>query len=312
MTKKTFGRPSADIDLNLDDGLDWVSPITGKTYTFKLVSIKGDQIQTAATISPYNSRSQDQLSLADVSDIYPSIELDKTNTHPIRAVGSKSNFCILEGSRRSFCVSKVENATLMVLLTPKMDEEDQRHIATISDIYRNPTTIDIALQIKKHELMDVSLGKIAKTLKISKTSAFNAKKIVSIPEEIYSLFPGVSYIKIRFLISLKGKEEELKSILPSCSPYTSYLTEDELELHNAGVLLDEDVYSKATAKVENEITEHFKKPKAAVNLPKSYIALSQVEGLKVSVNASGAVNLTLSKELAEDKAEQIKQILLQE
>ncbi len=308
-TRKTFGRPSADIDLDLDEGTEWESPITGKTYVFKLIKVHSSKIPTSVTVSSLNPRNQQHLSLADVSDLYPLIKAEKGNTFPVRAVGTKDELTILEGSRRSYCVSKIEDAYLNVLLTPEMDLKDQAHIATIADIYRKPTTIDVALHIEKEGLQDKSHQQIADMLKISKTTAFNAKKILSIPQELYSLFPGLSYITVRFLTSLKGKEDELGEIINACSAFTEHMTPDELEQHNSGTLLNSDIYTKAAKAVEKEITEYIKKPSKQFELPPSYAPLASVKGVKIATNASGEVKLTLSKELAEGKAEQLRAIL---
>lgn len=309
-SKKTFGRPSADIELNLEeDALEWVSPLTGKSYVFKLVEINSSQIKQCAHPSPYNHRSNEFLTLADVSDILPTIKENKCNSQPIRAVGTKYNFNVLEGLRRTYCVSTIKDAMLKVLLTPIMDDVDQKHLASVADIYRKPTTIDIALKIKKHELTNKSLSKVAEALNISKTSAFNAKNIIDIPSSLYLLFPGLSYIKTRFLISLKNREDELKEIIPSCTHFSEFLQENERAKHINGELLDEAVYKKVSEKVENEIKEYLLKTPKPVELLDGYSALSTIDGVKVTADKNGNIKLTMSKAIAKGKADLLRAIL---
>ncbi|MBH0017903.1 hypothetical protein [Pseudoalteromonas sp. NGC95] len=309
--KKTFGRPSADIEINLDeDGVTWESPITGKLYTFKMVEINSSTIGESTKPSPYNHRSQEFLTRADVSDILPSIKENRCNTQPIRAVGTKKSMVILEGTRRTYCVSLLNSGVLKVLLTPEMDLVDQEHIATIADEYRKPTVIDLSLQINELGLLDESVRKIAEKLKIAKTSAQYAKDFAILPTRLFKLFPGLSFIKTRFLISLKHNETLLNEALEICNDFTAYLSPENLEKHNNHELLDDKAYADASRKVEKEIlqyTEAATKTKRV--LPDAYNALNSIEGIKASTDGKGTLKLNISKEKAENLIEQLRAVL---
>tara|TARA_R110002051_G_scaffold133198_2_gene206636 strand:- start:4529 stop:5473 length:945 start_codon:yes stop_codon:yes gene_type:complete len=310
-TKKTFGRPSADIEINLDDdGITWVSPITGKSYTFKMVEVNSSTIGESTKTSPYNHRSQDFLSRADVSDILPSIKENNCNTKPIRAVGTKKSMVILEGTRRTYCVSLLNSGVLNVLLTPEMDLIDQEHIATIADEYRKPTVIDLSLQINVLDLLNESVRKIAEKLKIPKTSAQYAKDFAVLPPKLFKLFPGLSFITMGFLKALKNKETLLNEALEVCSDFTAYLSPEDLEKHKNKELLDDKVYADTSRKVEKEILEYTSAAtKTPTVLPDAYNELNKIEGIKVSTDKKGTLKLNISKEKAVDIIKQLKAVL---
>lgn len=307
-------RPSADVELNIDEdeGIVIAGPVTGKKYRFTLVSIPSSAISRSASTSTYNGRSTQHHSLASVSDIYPEIKKDKKNSNPIKAYGTKANFKIFEGTRRAYAVSLLEDGHLDILLTPTMDEDDAKAFSQRSDKYSKPTTVDLAFKIKELALEGLSIRALAQELDCSKSTAENAKKILTLEESIFKLFPALRFIDVRFLLNLvkirNENVDKFTSAISNVEGFKAFLTEEQLKKYDNNEVIDEALFSKVTATVQAHILKALTE-KQPTSLPEQFEVLNEIKGLKVKVNNKGQLTLTLDKALADLKGAEIASLL---
>jgi len=313
MARKVI-RPSADDDLLIEDeGVVITGPVTGKSYTFKMVTIPSKDIKACSKVSEYNGRSTRHLSLASVSDIYPEIKRDKRNQHPIKAYGSKHAFNVIEGTRRTHAVSLLDDGTLYMLLTPNMDEDDVKALSQSSDKYSKPTTFDLAFKIKELNLDEQSIRSIAAELDCSKGTADNAKKILTLGESIFDLFPALKFIDLRFVLNLVNIRNEDPTQFDNCisqlDDFKQFLTESELKQYDDNDVLDESVYVKASSAMKSLILAKVTAPKTAPALPKEYESIKQQDGVKAKMNNKGQLVLTIDESVLSNKGSDLVKLL---
>ncbi|WP_111979407.1 hypothetical protein [Algibacillus agarilyticus] len=272
---------------------------SGNEYEFRLISIPSENVSQVVKKSEFNQRSNEHLTLASVNDIYPGIKDNLSNKEPVKAYGTANGLTLLEGTRRSFCVSHIPGAKLKVWLTASMEAVDEKWFASTADSYDKPTTVDIAMSLKKMN-SDMKITEIMEHYSISKGTSQNAKDISKMSYDVISLFPAIKYIPIRFLLSLNKVDIDVLDKVTINVAKQIDLDSDKL--------LD-DIYCKEKT---NAIKALFEKELSAINKlntkvnqvytpsehQKSIMKLRR-KGLKTKINNKG--NLVLEIDHLEDE-----------
>lgn len=183
------------------------SPVhEGVEHTFKMVVVDSADIKVKSFKSPYNKRSADHLSMGAVMDILPEIQRDKRNTHPAYGCFDKDgNIEILSGMRRRQAVSLVDDGKFFVLVANTLDEKEKAKMALTSDVYAEPTVVDIGFSICELRQQKAELGEtinrdeLAEIFEISTGKVSECIAFANLPSDLFSLFPALSNISYRFL-----------------------------------------------------------------------------------------------------------------
>ena len=141
----------------------------------------------------------------------PEIARDKRNSHPALGVNNEDGRIeILAGLRRSKAVSFIEEGEFVILVCQEMTDEEKLHFAQTSDIYEEPSAIDLGFTIQElmankkangeklsqqqaGELFGVAEGKVSEVLSFA-----------ALPTELFTLYPSLSAIGYKFLRSLSA------------------------------------------------------------------------------------------------------------
>ena len=222
MKPRAIGRIADDIDLDGDE-ITIQGPITKKTYTINEVMLSGDELVLRK--SKFNQRKLEYLSMSSVNDIYQDIVNLKRNTTPILAVGTQRDFRIISGLRRAFCIANSKNTTAVIHLLAEIDPADEQALAISSDLHQKPTPLDKALSLIERDdfeqLMAMPVRELGKMLGVSKSQAAILKNAVSVPFDVYNLFPNIKFIEISLINEItKFGLEALKSACKSVKQYS--------------------------------------------------------------------------------------------
>lgn len=276
----------------IGDTMTLPSPSGKGGYQFRLVKVKSEIVNQVIHKSDYNRRSAAHLTKAAVNDILPSIRELKRNIEPAKAIGTVDNMVLLEGMRRSFAVSLVEDAYFYVWLTDSIAKEDERILVKSADEYQKPTTVDLALSIKsmqdKGDSQALSVRQYAEHFGVSTGTAQNAIAITKIPDQVFKLFPAVKYISIRFLLTLVNVEsEKLISIAESIKS-----EQDEIDL------IDESICQKEANKIQSKfrklLAQNTEQPKELTQDQREWLDLSQT-GLVTKIKSDGTLVLEINR-----------------
>jgi ParB/RepB/Spo0J family partition protein len=178
----------------------------GVTLLFKAEIIKSNEIADKTYKSPFNTRSAEHISEASLLDILPSIRSQKRNTQPaLGAKGANGMIEIIAGLRRSKSVALVDDAEFVIFTCENMNDEEKRHFALTSDIYKAPCHIDVGVTIKnfianaKEQGDKITYADAAKIYEISVGKVSEVMGFAELPNELFTLFPTLDDIGYRFL-----------------------------------------------------------------------------------------------------------------
>lgn len=252
--KRAIGRIGDDINLD-DDELTILGPITKKSYSISEIMLDGAELVIKK--SKFNQRKLEYLSMSSMNDIYPDIVRLKRNTTPILAVGSKSDFRIISGLRRAFCVANSSDAKAVIHLLSDIDPADEEALAISSDLHQKPTALDKALSLNERDdfeqLMAMPVRELGKILGVSKSQAAILKNAVSVPEQIYTLFPNIKFIEITLIGQIaKFGLDTLVEASKQVKPFSEHLSDEQLAEHEIAALPDE-IYIEAYKKVKADL-----------------------------------------------------------
>ena len=283
-------------------------PATGKEYTFKMVKVPSQEIANKVKKSRFNRRSSEFFTLASVNDIFDTIKDHKRNSNPAKAIGTADSMVLIEGMKRSFAVSQLPDGELYVWVTSEMDEEDEKAFVVTADIHGVPTTTDLALSIKRQQEENDKSFKIDEIMEqfgVSRGTAHHALSISALPSQLFTLFPAIKYIGVRFLVDLTKQDEQ--KVLEACSKLaTEYGSWDE------GFLLDEDKCKNASLEIQNrvlEITINKKPVKHEIpeELANEWTGIKS-KGIKTKIMKSGKLALEVDIK-HKDKLQRIMELL---
>lgn len=284
------------------------SPIhEGVEHVFKMRVIESESINETTYKSPYNKRSADHLSMGAVMDILPEIRRDKRNTHPaIGFVDKDGNIEILGGMRRRKAVSLVEGGEFYVLACSTLDEKEKARIALTSDVYSEPTAVDIGFSIcelrqqKAENGEAINRDELAEIFEISTGKVSECISFASLPSDLYSLFPSLSSISYRFLreaVKLhKAGEQQFRAVIN--------------EAISAGMRVaingsdTQDTIKARCKELETEfliLAKPFKKPQAVKDPVTRWKDIKKIKGVGIKTSRNGVISLKIDEHKA-DKA----------
>ncbi len=276
-------------------------------HVYKLRLIPSSEIEDTTYKSPYNRRSDMHLSMGAVLDILPEIQRDKRNQHPAYGfVDKDGNIEILAGMRRRKAVSLVEDGVFAVLVTTTLDEEERKALARSSDVYQEPTAIDIGFSIieykdrvaKSGDNAKVTRDELAEIFGIAQGKVTECVAFANLPSELYSLFPSLAAIEYRFL-------RDIAKVHKKCEPQLRKAINDAI---SQGLRVtvnpqdDTDTLKANCKELQNTLLEMVSTKKPAKKPPVTrWSKVKAKKGVKVKVNANGTVALQIDEDKADQK-----------
>jgi hypothetical protein len=292
-------------------------PSSNREVEFELEYIESKDINEICFKSKYNRRSFLHLSKHSVLDLFGPIELEKMNTTP--ALGCRTSdgkIEILAGLRRSFTVSLIPDAKLAILVAKNLSEDEKMAVAFRSDEYKKPSHVDIAYSIlnfvkQSNKEAEEKSAKEGKTIELGlsigdalfdklyavfgKSRGYISEHLQfsQYPDELYSLFPDVSFIEYRFLRNLLvyRKDNQILNIIREID--TINVEESDL----SDDIKDKTVATqKAILKAASELS---KKPVLVPDTLQDFVEAPIKDGVKVTTGKS-ALTIKLDKKLMDD------------
>lgn len=201
---------------------------TGATFTmpsvigeepleFELRVVGQGDIENECYLSLYNTRSYKNLTKAAVSDILPSIQLQKRNAIP--AVGAYCNdkIEVLAGGRRMYSVCETPGAQFYILVAKNVSDADKKFLANTSDTYNQPSILDVGYKVleiqnskKREDGENYTYRDIADMLDISVGRAQEAATFAKYPDHLVSGFPGLRFISYKWLRKMKAYSDSFE------------------------------------------------------------------------------------------------------
>ena len=276
------------------------SPITGEPLSYTLEYLPGGpQLFTTLYKSVYNQRSAaaEHLTRADVNDIFDDIKATKGNTFEVLGVRDGDKIELLAGLRRTFCCSLLADSQLQIKIFANLNDAEKRHYAIASDQYTQPNAVNrgfalIALEASlKAQGKDASTKELAKIYGISTGSVSEYKSYAqALPKGLYALFPGLSFIEVRFLRRMLSYKErpELAELLATFTPVVI--------AHNE-VIDDKKLITSCQA-LQKQILSGLKD--TVTPIESEWRSLAVKPGFRVKVNDKGKINIEF-KEAEIDK-----------
>ena len=181
------------------------------TLEFELRVVKASDIEKLCTLSVYNSRSYKNLTRAAVSDILPSIKLQKRNAIPAvgALVGDKIE--VLAGGRRMYSVGLIPEAEFYILIAKDVSEQDKKFLANTSDTYNQPSILDVGYKVieiqkmmKRADGSPYTLREIADMLDVSLGKAQESATFARYPDYLLAGFPGLRFVSYKWLRKMKA------------------------------------------------------------------------------------------------------------
>jgi ParB/RepB/Spo0J family partition protein len=279
----------------------------GVTLLFKAEVIKSSEIKEKTFKSPFNTRSADHLSEASLLDILPSIRSQKRNTQP--ALGAKDANGMIEiiaGLRRSKSVSLVDDAEFVIFTCENMNDDEKRHFALTSDIYKAPCHIDVGVTIKnfianaKEQGNKVTYAEAAKVYEISVGKVSEVMGFAELPNELFMLFPTLDDIGYRFLREVvKHAKVNMKSVRDAIQLATKEDFRLSIEQVENSALRDSTVKD-----LQNFLLESIKASKTKQNDDSSqslWADLPETKGVKISILKSGKAKISIDESKLSDE-----------
>lgn len=299
--------PSAPASAPVDaDSYVDPSPITGHPIIWKKRVIDSEKIDEVLVKNKFNLRSHRHVTRAAVNDILPDIAEQKRNSNYCRGLISGDKVELLEGVRRSASVSFVPGAKLYLWVADSLTEDEQRHFSQSSDVYRQPTQLDIgysALEIRSEyesrgekirdfqlaELFGVSAGRMSESIKSA-----------SLPDELIGLFPALEFIGPRWLRTVIQWQKKIGNggiveAIEHLSPVSSELVEND-EIETASAALQSDITRCLQATETKSV-----KSSDAID---KWRAMPASKSLGLKVNSKGVVQLSFSPDKLDDDLQQ--------
>ncbi|ALU46166.1 hypothetical protein [Pseudoalteromonas rubra] len=230
------------------------SPTTGEDIRFTLVELDSAQVLEKTVKNQYNKRNDALLTRASLLDILPEIERDKRNTQPAIALQTGDTFNILSGMRRRTAVSLVKDAKLVMLVAKSLSTADQRAFAFTSDVYKEPSFLDLGFtltQFKTHmaeQGVSLSTAELAEEFEIATGKASEVMRFAALPNALYRPFPDLSLIQYRFMRQMI----KLQSIHPEAFSAVVSTVREQLEttLSDPTTLSEQSDVKKRTTAVQ--------------------------------------------------------------
>lgn len=271
----------------------WVSPTTGEPILVKEARVKSNDVLKQVTKCIYNKRAFDRLTPSAVNDIFPSISASKRNSTPVLAVKlANGQFEIITGMRRSYAVSLCDDAELVIHYTDSMSDEDKQLLADTSDTYDKPSILDFGFSLIPYkELLGASYSvrQAAKAFGVNKSYVHDAERAASLPDQLFSLFPGLGFISRTFLRSVAGlnaSNDEIIKAIHGLSPVrlASTLNDEQDERTEL---------KKLSSKLEKNILELLNVKKTTPNdnqpLESDWLSAKFVKGVETKVTKKHVV-----------------------
>lgn len=290
-------------------GLQEPSPITGELIEWEMLVLPSNEIPAKTIKSQYNKRSKKHLTRAAVNDILPEISELKRNTQYVKAVEIGGKYEILEGVRRTTAVSYVPDGKLYMLVAKSLSEEEKRHYAQMSDVYREPTQLDIgysALEIREQYKQQ---GDVIRDFKLAEMFAVSTGKMseaiasASLPDSLILLFPALEFIQVRFLRQVIAwiKVNELDKFGEVIKRFEQ-LSEDDKNIQRESVTLQKKILKELAASVAKEVEFS-----PATTL---FTHIDVIDGIGLSVKPTGEVLLSIdTNELGDEYLELMRELI---
>jgi hypothetical protein len=275
------------------------SPITGKPLAYSLEYLPGGrELFDRLHKSIYNQRSADpqHLTRADVNDIFDEIKATNGNTFEVVGVrthaGSSERIELLAGLRRTFCCSLLPESQLYIKVFESLSDAEKRHYAVTSDQYTKPNPINrgfslIALEnALKDQGKPASTKALAEIYGISTGSVSEYKNYArQLPEALYALFPGLSFIEVRFLRSMLAYADapNLADVLASFEPVQADFDQ----------AVDSNALKQACQQLQKQILAALEQKEPVAHC--SWRDVKAKKGFKVKVNNKGEISLKFTE-----------------
>lgn len=202
-------------------------PASNRVVEFEMQYIDSKDINELCVKSRYNRRSHQHLTKTSVLDLFDDIDLEKMNSVP--AYGFKrtdGTIEILAGMRRTFTVSLIPDAKLMILVASDLTPIEQMALAYTSDEYKKPSNVDMAYSIYNYVIESNSKLNVSDKLRINDALYEELQNVFKksrgyisehfsfsqFPLELFELFPDVSFVNYKFLRSLLSYKADDKLI----------------------------------------------------------------------------------------------------
>jgi Ni,Fe-hydrogenase maturation factor len=285
-----------------------VSPTGNDDIIYKLVYLPSNKIKSVIEKSEFNKRSWEYLNPLAVDDISESILNDKTNTNPVKAHGTIDNMVLMEGLRRTYVLSQIDDGKLAVWLTSHVSKEDEAIIVARSDQYKEPTTVDLAITLfafkKNNPQQDLSVRGTAKLFDVSQTTAQNAISLGELHKKYFDLFPTLSEVPLVISMNFATALSEL-STTQKTDIIDKLVGVDKLATEKVRkVMLNE---LKGQIKSEIAKLSPGKKAKPMTNSLFTNMKLS--EGVNVVASKDGKITIKLSKDVNPDLLKKIADLV---
>lgn len=295
-------------------------PASNRVVEFEMRYIESKDINDLCVKSRYNRRSSQHLTKTSVLDLFDDIDLEKMNSVPAYGYERPDGTIeILAGMRRTFTVSLIPDAKLMILIASDLSPLEQMSLAYTSDEYKKPSNVDMAYSIynyvyesnsklsesDKLRINDSLFEELQNVFKKSRGYISEHFSFAQFPPELFELFPDVSFVNYKFLRSLlnfKANDklvEALKSI--EC---VEVLDSDDVE-----------AIKLKTAEKQKAILSTLT-VRAVSSIPQNLLSFSNskaIEGASVKATKQG-LTINVNKKLLEDPTfeQRLKSLLINE
>lgn len=308
-TNRLTSAASNSVEAANDTYVD-VSPITGESITWKKVILQAAEIDKTIIKSKYNKRSHKHISRAAVNDILPEIEAQKRNTNFCRGLRNRDKIELLEGMRRCASVNYAVDASLYVWVADSLTEQEQKHYAQSSDVYRQPTQLDIgfsALEVKsEYESRSETIKdyQLADMFSLSAGKMSESLKSASLPLELIDLFPAFEFVGARWLRTMLTFQKTLgNGGIADAIRDLNRLDEDSSTIEDDS----QQMQKKITALLQEQVRNA---PKSSQRIEK-WRDVKADNSINIAVDSKGKVKLSFDPDkLSEELQDKLLEIML--
>ncbi|WP_018984074.1 hypothetical protein [Salinimonas chungwhensis] len=226
-----------------------------------------------------NQRCWNMLTMGAVADIYPSISKAGFNSEVAEAVEIDSKLHIIKGLRRLYCVTHTPgDCVFRVLVSKNMTKQDQFERARTGDIYDSPNILDIGFRLAERYQgrgEGVTMGELAEQEGIALGKVSEAIAFTKFPSYIYGAFPGLRYIRYKWLRYFKKEEDKLSKL------------EGQLTQVQEGETFDSVHEAEQSAEATfSHIKSLLQEPKVVTVKNKDWEKITPTKGFKVDVKGN--------------------------
>lgn len=293
-------------------------PASNRVVEFEMRYIESKDINDICVKSRYNRRSSQHLTKTSVLDLFDDIDLDKMNSVP--AYGYKrpdGTIEVLAGMRRTYTVSLIPDAKLMILIASDLTPLEQMSLAYTSDEYKKPSNVDMAYSIYNYvcesnsklpasdrlRINDALFEELQNVFKKSRGYISEHFSFAKFPLDLFELFPDVSFINYKFLRNLLNfkDNEKLLEVLRSIKS-VEVLDSDDI-----------DAIKLKTAEKQKDILNALT-VRAAYSIPQNLLSFSNnktIAGASVKATKQG-LTINVNKSLLDDPTfeQRLKSLLI--